>query len=133
MKEFYIRLLALVILLSIGVALFSSNQASTLANNAHEYVLGRQVVGFGGGVSTGGSYTLSSTVGQASAGELTGGDYTLGGGFWGGGVRVAAEVTPTATPTSTTTPETPTATPTATPDAPDNGDDATLYLPLVSR
>jgi len=41
----------------------------------------------GGGYtfSTGGSYSLGGTVGQADAGGLTGGGYTLGGGFWGGG------------------------------------------------
>ena len=41
----------------------------------------------GGGYtfSTGGSYSLVGTVGQADAGALSGGGYTLGGGFWGGG------------------------------------------------
>jgi len=35
--------------------------------------------------SSGGSYTLGGTAGQADAGVLSGGGYTLGGGFWGGG------------------------------------------------
>ena len=41
----------------------------------------------GGGYtfSTGGSYSLGGTVGQADAGGLTGGGYSLAGGFWGGG------------------------------------------------
>ena len=40
----------------------------------------------GGGVSSGGDYTLSGTIGQAEAGELVGGGYSLAGGFWGAGV-----------------------------------------------
>lgn len=38
----------------------------------------------GGGTSTGGSYTLSGTIGQpdASATAMAGGTYTLTGGFW---------------------------------------------------
>ncbi len=37
----------------------------------------------GGGVSTGGVFTLSGTIGQPDAGKMTGGNYTLEGGFWG--------------------------------------------------
>lgn len=36
----------------------------------------------GGGTSTGGSFTLSGTIGQPDAGVLTGGNFTLTGGFW---------------------------------------------------
>ncbi len=35
----------------------------------------------GGGMSTGGSYTLTGAIGQADAGEMGGGDYELSGGF----------------------------------------------------
>jgi hypothetical protein len=40
----------------------------------------------GGGAmfSTGGSYSLGGTIGQADAGALSGGSYTLTGGFWSG-------------------------------------------------
>ena len=38
----------------------------------------------GGGVSSGGTYRLDGTVGQADAGESSGGNYTLSGGFWAG-------------------------------------------------
>ena len=39
----------------------------------------------GGGTSTGGSYSLSGTIGQHDAGgPLTGGSYSLSGGFWAG-------------------------------------------------
>lgn len=37
----------------------------------------------GGGISTGGAYTLSGTIGQPDAGvTMTGGTYQLTGGFW---------------------------------------------------
>ncbi|MCC6951151.1 MAG: hypothetical protein IT433_06860 [Phycisphaerales bacterium] len=38
----------------------------------------------GGGTSTGGTYTLSGTIGQPDAGVMSGGTYTLSGGFWVG-------------------------------------------------
>ncbi len=37
----------------------------------------------GGGVSTGGTFTVTGTVGQPDAGKMSGGAYTLDGGFWG--------------------------------------------------
>lgn len=37
----------------------------------------------GGGMSTGGVYSVSGTIGQPDAGTLSGGSYTLAGGFWG--------------------------------------------------
>ena len=36
----------------------------------------------GGGVSTGGVYTLSGTIGQPDAGAMSGGSYSVQGGFW---------------------------------------------------
>jgi hypothetical protein len=38
----------------------------------------------GGGTSSGGSFTLTGTIGQPDAGTLSGGNYTLQGGFWPG-------------------------------------------------
>ena len=38
----------------------------------------------GGGMSTGGGFTLSGTIGQPDAGVMTGGGFTLSGGFWSG-------------------------------------------------
>ena len=38
----------------------------------------------GGGLSTGGTFTLEGTIGQPDAGTMTGGDYVLAGGFWTG-------------------------------------------------
>ena len=39
----------------------------------------------GGGVSTGGVFSLTGTIGQPDAGTLAGGGFTLAGGFWAGG------------------------------------------------
>jgi hypothetical protein len=51
----------------------------------------------GGGTSSGGSYTLSGTIGQPDAGVLTGGPYTLSGGFWPGILIVPIPGGPTLT------------------------------------
>jgi hypothetical protein len=45
----------------------------------------------GGGVSTGGTYTVNGTIGQPDAGAMSGGNFTLQGGFWG---VIAAVPTP---------------------------------------
>jgi hypothetical protein len=47
-----------------------------------QYSLDWYSVDGGGGVSSGGSYTLSGTIGQPDAGTMSGGPYTLAGGFW---------------------------------------------------
>ena len=49
----------------------------------------------GGGTSSGGSYTLSGTIGQPDAGTLSGGSYTLEGGFWPGLVVPSTGEAPT--------------------------------------
>jgi hypothetical protein len=36
----------------------------------------------GGGTSTGGSYSVTGTIGQPDAGQMSGGPYALTGGFW---------------------------------------------------
>jgi uncharacterized membrane protein len=51
------------------------------------YSLPWWTVDSGGGTSTGGSYSLSGTIGQPDAGTLSGGNYRLEGGFWGGGLQ----------------------------------------------
>jgi hypothetical protein len=45
----------------------------------------------GGGTSTGGVYSVSSTIGQSDAGPMSGGNFTLEGGYWS---IVAAVQTP---------------------------------------
>jgi hypothetical protein len=58
---------------------------SALAQSGGGYDLTWNTVD-GGGVmfSTGGSYSLGGTIGQADAGQVSGGAYTLASGFWGG-------------------------------------------------
>ena len=62
-----------------------------LAQSAATYDLSWSTVDGGGGVSTGGGYSLGGTAGQPEAGLLSGGVYTLGGGFWPGGAAAAPE------------------------------------------
>jgi len=59
--------------------------SSVLAQSGGGYDLTWNTADGGGHMfSTGGSYSLGGTVGQADAGVLSGGSYTLVGGFWGG-------------------------------------------------
>ena len=53
-----------------------------------------------GGTSSGGTYTLSGSIGQPDAGILSGGQYTLNGGFW---AIVSQAQTPTTQPWLTIT------------------------------
>lgn len=66
------------------VAMLSLSHAPTSAKLAAAYELTWYTVDSGGATfSTGGTYSLGGTVGQADAGALSGGTYTLAGGFWG--------------------------------------------------
>jgi hypothetical protein len=57
---------------------------------ADSYNLSWWTADSGGGTSSGGSYTLSGTIGQPDAGVVAiGGGYTLAGGFWHGGEAAA--------------------------------------------
>jgi hypothetical protein len=50
---------------------------------AQQYSINWFKVAGGGGTSTGGTYTVSGTIGQHDAGgPMTGGNYSLTGGFW---------------------------------------------------
>ena len=50
---------------------------------AQQYSIDWFKVAGGGGTSTGGTYTVSGTIGQPDAGgPMTGGSYSLTGGFW---------------------------------------------------
>jgi hypothetical protein len=56
-----------------------------LSAPAHaQYAIDWYTIDGGGGTSSGGSYTVSGTIGQPDAGTLSGGSYTLEGGFWPG-------------------------------------------------
>ena len=57
---------------------------------AQPYDLSWYTIDGGGGTSTGGSFSLSGTIGQPDAGvPLTGGAFTLTGGFWAGAITSA--------------------------------------------
>lgn len=48
-----------------------------------QYEMRKYSINSGGQTSTGGSYQVSGSIGQADASmELTGGNYSLNGGFW---------------------------------------------------
>ncbi len=53
------------------------------AGFAQQYSIDWYKVAGGGGTSTGGTYSVSGTIGQHDAGgPMTGGNYSLTGGFW---------------------------------------------------
>lgn len=56
---------------------------ATVMAHAQPYGIDWFSIDGGGGVSTGGVYTVGGTSGQADAGMLSGGAYGLAGGFWG--------------------------------------------------
>ncbi len=64
----------------------------TISMVAADYSISWYTIDGGGGLSTGGTFTLEGTIGQPDAGEMSGGDYTLSGGFWPGGSILACFV-----------------------------------------
>jgi hypothetical protein len=73
--------------LALGAAGFMVSAASAQTN----FSLDWWTIDGGGGTSTGGIYSVTSTIGQPDAGTMSGGNFTLEGGFWG---AVAAVQTP---------------------------------------
>ena len=63
---------------------------SSLIARAQNYDISWYTIG-GGGTSSGGTYTVTGTIGQSDAGHMSGGGYSLDGGFWG---IIAAVQTP---------------------------------------
>ena len=80
MQRYRNLITVIVLLLALGAA-----ASLALAQSGGSYNLTWNTVDGGGAMfSTGGSYSLGGTIGQADAGELSGGAYTLAGGFWVG-------------------------------------------------
>ena len=80
--------LAFSALISISMANAQRNNepaASTPLSTGYD-VSWYTIDGGGATLSTGGSYSLGGSIGQADAGVLSGGSYTLIGGFWGGAI-----------------------------------------------
>jgi hypothetical protein len=70
--------------------------ASLTSAHAQSYAIDWFTVDGGGGLSTGGVYSISGTIGQPDAGPaLTGGPYTLQGGFWSAAVAIQMPSAPT--------------------------------------
>lgn len=71
--------------LVLGAAVALALAAAAVLAQAGGYDLSwSRVAGGGATFSTGGTYELAGTAGQAEAGVLTGGAFSLTGGFWGG-------------------------------------------------
>lgn len=65
----------------LAVSLFVSCLA--MMASAQSYTIDWYKVAGGGGTSTGGTYTVSGTIGQPDAsGAMSGGNYSITGGFW---------------------------------------------------
>lgn len=75
-----IFLVPIVLALLVSVSISNAQSAPTATYEINWYTID------GGGAMnvSGGSYSLSGTIGQPDAGALSGGAYTLAGGFWGG-------------------------------------------------
>jgi hypothetical protein len=57
--------------------------AATFVASAQNYSVDWSKISGGGGTSTGGTYQVSGTIGQADAGgAMSGGNYSVTGGFW---------------------------------------------------
>jgi|GEM_PF-6842613 len=106
MRKIHLSILASVLALVFGAA-------AAAAQVGGGFELSWFTVDGGGGVASGGQYSMEGTIGQADAGQHTGGQYELQAGFWNAD---AATPSPTATSTSTSTSSaTATNTPTNTP------------------
>ena len=73
----------IIVIAFIATVLLAGAALAVAATDAG-YSLDWFTVDGGGGTSTGGSYSVSGTIGQPDAGNLSGGSYTVQGGFWGG-------------------------------------------------
>ena len=65
-----------------------------LSARAQTYDLSWFSIDGGGGTSSGGTYSVTGTIGQPDAGAMSGGNYTLQGGFWALPTAVQTEGAP---------------------------------------
>lgn len=75
--------------------LLSTGGIAVWAQTGGGYDLTWHTIDGGGGLSSGGDYSVNSSIGQPDAGALSGGDYNLQGGFWHSTCVPPAVVTPT--------------------------------------
>ncbi len=64
------------------IVLLAASYTLVAAQTGNGYDLTWSTVEGGGGVSTGGAFEVSGTIGQADAGALSGGGFSLSSGFW---------------------------------------------------
>lgn len=80
-----IILFPIVLALLIGISTANAQHSDEPVSPQSGYSIDWYTIDGGGAMNTsGGSYSLSSSIGQSDAGSLSGGVYTLNGGFWGG-------------------------------------------------
>jgi len=78
-------LVPIVLVLLIGISTANAQRTNDPSVPQSGYDLSWYTLDGGGATfSTGGSYSLGGSIGQADAGSLSGGSYTLNGGFWAG-------------------------------------------------
>jgi hypothetical protein len=74
-----------VLVLLIGISTANAQRSNDLSSPQSGYSIDWYTIDGGGAMnSSGGSYSLSGSIGQPDAGSLIGGSYSLVGGFWGG-------------------------------------------------
>ncbi len=61
----------------------------------NDFDLSWHTIDCGGGVSVGGGFELSGTIGQHDAGDMAAGEFTVVGGFWSGAGELDADPAPT--------------------------------------
>jgi hypothetical protein len=65
------------------IATFAVLPFAEQLTHAQSFNINLFAIGAGGGTSSGGDFTLNSTIGEADAGTMSGGSFSLTGGFWG--------------------------------------------------
>src|SRR5258708_16849103 len=66
-----------------SVLLLAGLLATTAISHAQSFDISWYTIDGGGGASSGGTFSLTGTIGQPDAGHMAGGNFTLDGGFWG--------------------------------------------------
>ncbi len=66
-----------------SILLLAGLLATATVSRAQPYDISWYTIDGGGGSSSGGTFSLTGTIGQPDAGHMAGGNFTLDGGFWG--------------------------------------------------
>lgn len=82
LRKFTLFTLTISVLLAGSYSLAAAQSGGTSTAFSADYDLMWNTIDGGGGVSTGGAFELSGSIGQAEAGMLNGNAFTLSGGFW---------------------------------------------------